>query len=72
MPMDKHCTYRIEVLNGLDEADFNASSPLQIRVVRREPDATHTLVVSDQAGLIGLLRHLHAQGFVILSFCRER
>ena len=69
--MDKHCSYRLEVLNGLDEADFNASSPLQIEVVCREPEVTRFLVVSDQAGLIGLIRHLHAQGFVILSFCRE-
>ena len=69
--MDKHCTYHLEVLDGLDEMDFNASSPLQIEVVGRDPQATRCQVVTDQAGMIGLMRHLHAQGFVIRSLIRE-
>lgn len=69
--MDKQCTYHMEVLNGLDEVEFNASAPLIIKVVKMNPQATQCQVVTDQAGLIGLMRHLHAQGFIILSLRRQ-
>lgn len=72
--MDDICTYQIEVRNGFDENAFNAISPLQMTVVRvkADPAATLLAVHADQSGLIGLLRHLHQQGYVLLSVYRER
>ena len=65
-------TYRIEVQGQVDENVFNATSPLQMKVVRRDTDTTLFTICADQSGLIGLIRHLHGQGFVLLSVTRER
>lgn len=70
--MDDICTYQIEVRNGFDEKAFNASSPLQMTVVRVDPAVTLLAAHADQSGLIGLLRHLHQQGYVLLSLYREQ
>jgi hypothetical protein len=70
--MHDTCTYQIEVRGQVDEDAFNATSPLQMTVVRLEPDATLFTICADQSGLIGLIRHLHRQGFVLLSVYRER
>jgi hypothetical protein len=66
------CTYQIEVRGQVDENAFNATSPLQITVVRVAPAATLFTICADQSGLIGLIRHLHGHGFVLLSTYRER
>lgn len=66
------CSYRIEVRDQLDEYPFNARSPQQIRVVRADEEMSVFTTCTDQAGLIGLLRQLHGQGFTILSVAREQ
>jgi hypothetical protein len=72
------CTYQIEVRGQVDENDLNASSPLQMTMVRVDADEEHpnaaTLftICADQSGLIGLIRHLHGRGLVLLSLTRER
>ena len=72
------CTYQIKVRGQVDENTFNTSSPLQMTVVRVDADEEHpsaaTLftICADQSGLIGLIRHLHGHGFVLLSVYRER
>jgi hypothetical protein len=66
------CTYKIEVRGQVDENAFNATSPLQITVVQMDSAATLLTICADQSGLIGLIRHLHQQGFVILSVDREQ
>jgi hypothetical protein len=63
--------YQIEVEGQLDESDVNAMSPLQVTVRRRDEVATLLTARTDQAGLIGLLRHLHGRGNVLLSVARE-
>lgn len=65
------CLYHIKVRGQVDENAFNASSPLQITVVQMDAVATLFTISTDQSGLIGLIRHLHRQGFVILSVYRE-
>jgi hypothetical protein len=65
-------TYRIEVQGQVDENAFNATSPLQMTVVRRDTATTLFTVCTDQSGLIGLIRHLHGHGFVLLSVTCER
>jgi hypothetical protein len=72
------CTYYVKVHGQVDEKVFNAASPLQMTVVRVHADekqsiaATLFTVRTDQSGLVGLIRHLHQQGFVLLSLCREQ
>ena len=66
------CTYQIEVWGQVDENAFNATSPLQITVMQMDSAATLFTICTDQSGLIGLIRRLHQQGFVILSVYRER
>ena len=66
------CTYHVEVQGQVDENAFNATSPLQIMVVRVDTAATLFTVRADQSGLIGLIRHLHGRGFVLLSVTCER
>jgi hypothetical protein len=57
----------------LEENEVNSTSPVKVKVVRIEaggqpgPEATLFTVCTDQSGLIGLLRHLHGRGLVLLS-----
>jgi hypothetical protein len=60
-------TYRIVVKGRVDERAFNAASPQQATVVSTSAAATRMRVCADQAGLIGVLRHLHRQGYELIS-----
>jgi hypothetical protein len=64
-------TYRIEVQGKVDEKVLNANSPLKMIVSRAEGTSTVVSIHTDQSGLIGLMRHLHGQGFVFRSLNRE-
>mgnify|MGYP001051779136 CR=1 FL=1 len=66
------CTYHIEVRGQVNENTLNAGSPLEMTVVRRDTATTLFTIRADQSGLIGLMRHLHGHGFVLLSVTRER
>jgi hypothetical protein len=70
--MDDICFYHLEVRGQVDEKAFNASSPLQVTVIEGRPAASRLTVRADQSGVIGLLRHLHRQGFVLLSLQRQQ
>jgi len=63
-------TYHIEVQGQVNEKDFNITSPLQVTVKQTDSAATSLTLHADQSGLVGLIRHLHHQGFVILSMSR--
>jgi hypothetical protein len=64
--------YQIEVRGRMDEADLNATSPLQITVERSDTTTTEFTVVTDQSGLIGLIRHLQGRGILLLSLRRSQ
>ena len=70
--MHESYTYLIRVRGRVEEEDLNAMSPVQARVVRMDTAATLFTIQADQAGLIGLMRHLHGRGFVLLAISRER
>ena len=70
--MNDICTYLIQLRGQVNESDLNAMSPIQMTVVRVDTAATLFTVCTDQSGLIGLLRHLHGRGFVLLSVHCER
>lgn len=63
--------YHIQVRGAVDETAFNRKSPLQIKVIRTDPDVTVFTACTDQSGLIGLIRHLHGQRFVLVSVHRD-
>ena len=68
--MQELAAYQIEVQDQLDGDDFNAISPIQI-TVKDVSDTKSTLAfLTDQSGLIGLIRFLHRQGYIILSINR--
>lgn len=69
--MQELCTYIIEIQGQLEEKNFNIMSPYQIKDVRVDPDTTFFTIRADQSGFIGLVRHLHQQGFVLISTQRK-
>jgi hypothetical protein len=69
--MNDICTYLIHISGQVDEGETNAMSPQRIAVERIDPDATLLTACTDQSGLMGLLRHLHGLGYILLSITRE-
>ena len=65
--MDDTCTYFIQLRGQVAADEINVRSPLLLTLINTDPTLTRLSVTTDQAGLIGLLRHLHGSGFVILS-----
>ena len=76
--MHEHCIYHIKVRGRVTERELNAMSPLPITMVQADADeeepyaATLLSIQADQSGLIGLIRHLHGRGLVLLSVIREQ
>lgn len=64
--------YQIEVQGKIDESIFNATSPIRVKVEKTDGMATLITIRADQSGLVGLIRHLHHQGFVLLSFSLDQ
>lgn len=60
-------TYRIRVRGQVDVAELNPMSPHQMTGIYSEPAASLFTICTDQSGMIGMLRHLHNLGIVILS-----
>jgi hypothetical protein len=69
--MDQLCTYQIEVRGRMDEQDLNATSPIQMTGVQVHGASMRFTVLTDQSGLIGLIRHLHRRGLALLSLTCE-
>lgn len=70
--MDKLCTYQIEVQGRVVEDELNASGPIEIAVVSIRADSTRFSILTDQSGLIGMLRYLHTHGLIFLTIQMER
>jgi len=70
--MEDVCTYHIEVRGQVAEDEINITSPIHMTVVREDASATLFTVCTDQSGLVGLIRHLHGRGFVLLSVSHDR
>ena len=65
--MDDISTYQIELQGQLDESDLSLTSPLEMTLLRLGASSTLFTIRADQSGLIGLLRHLHGRGLVLVS-----
>lgn len=70
--MNKLCTYQIEVQGRVVEDELNASGPIEIAVVSIRADSTRFSILTDQSGLIGMLRYLHTHGLIFLTIQMER
>ncbi len=68
--IDQQAEYVVRVHGHVDASLLDESGPVRIAGVaaggEREA-ATELRVVTDQAGLIGLIRHLHGLGIVLLA-----
>ena len=64
------CTYTIQLSGQVSESEINALGPLPMTVEKNEAEASWFTILTDQSGLIGLMRHLHGLGFVFLSVDR--
>ena len=60
-------TYLIELCGMMDEADINVMSTLELKAVSSEVGHSRFSVCTDQSGLIGLLRQIHARGIKLNS-----
>jgi hypothetical protein len=69
--MQNRCVYHITLQGKAEEKAVCAAGPVLVKVDRIDAKATRLTVLADQSGLIGLLRFLHQQGFVILSMNRD-
>lgn len=69
--MDDTCRYRIQIRGLLELEEINAMSPLQMTLEKVEKHSTRFTVMTDQSGLVGLIRRLHGLGFVLLSIVSE-
>jgi hypothetical protein len=65
--MQNLSTYYIRVRGQVEEEDINAASPLRLTVKQVEDAIALITVQADQSGMIGLIRHLHGLGLLILS-----
>ena len=68
--MQAICAYHIRLEGQVKEADLNVGSPLMIRVVQVDVAAATLEIQTDQSGMIGVIRYLHGQGFLLLSVVR--
>ena len=59
--------YKIQIHGQVKEEDINRSSPLQFKMEQEGENYTFITVQTDQSGLIGLIRHLHGLGLVLVS-----
>lgn len=65
-----HC-YRLQFAGTLDENDLSRFCPAGVKLDRTGALTTLAQVHADQAALIGLLRHLHNMGCVIVQVQAE-
>ena len=65
--MEDIFTYQILIRGTLSCEDIAAFGPRELRVEPAENNNTLLSARTDQAGLIGLLRHLHGSGQILLS-----
>jgi hypothetical protein len=64
--------YHIQLRGQIDEADMNRMSPLHMAREGGDTAVTDFSVCTDQSGLIGLMRHLHGLGYILLAITFER
>lgn len=59
--------YHITLRGQIDVEDLNCSSPHHMTPWQAQTEATVFILIADQSGLLGLIRHLHNMGLEIAS-----
>ena len=65
--MEDISTYHIQFAGQISPDEINTRSPLTITAAGSKPGASCFTVRTDQSGIVGLIRHLHGEGFVLLA-----
>ncbi len=60
-------TYIIQIQGRVEEVDVQATSPIPFAVELINDVCTTISLQTDPSGLIGLIRHLHGLGFILIS-----
>lgn len=60
-------TYKIHFHGQVEEEDINTTSPVRLTIEHIDETSTSATLRADQSGMIGLIRHLHGLGLVLLS-----
>ena len=64
-------TYLIQLNGQIDIDALNTNSPLEMEPLEDNISTSSFIIHTDQSGLIGMLRHLHTRGLVLLSLIRN-
>jgi hypothetical protein len=65
-------TYQLQIRGQVEAADIQSISPPGLVLEPAGEARTLLTFTTDQSGLVGLIRHLHGLGFVLLSIqCQE-
>ena len=59
--------YLIQLNGQINIDELNSNSPFEMAWMGEDTNSSFFDVYTDQSGLIGMLRHLHARGLVLLS-----
>ncbi|HEX2981659.1 MAG TPA: hypothetical protein VHO48_15445 [Anaerolineaceae bacterium] len=68
--MEDVCVYQFTVRGWLSIEDVNALSPVSLEVEREGAGASVLRARTDQAGMIGVIRHLHGLGLMLEAIRR--
>ena len=60
-------TYLIQLFGQIDLGALNTNSPLEMQQPVADSSSSSFIIHTDQSGLIGMLRFLHARGLNLLS-----
>lgn len=60
-------SYKIRIYGRVEEEEIVPTSPVQFTVDAVEEAGTSISFQADQSGMIGLVRHLHGLGLVLVS-----
>lgn len=61
-------SYLVRVRGIVDEVELNSGGPLTLNVEFCGDETSMLIAITDQAGMVGLMRYLNGLGIQILSF----
>ena len=72
--LDERASYTIRMQGGVDQALIDWFGPVRMTTTQAADGqcvTTLSAALADQAAMVGLVRHLHALGIVLLSVERD-
>jgi hypothetical protein len=68
--MNDNGLYKLQIRGEATESELNSRSPIHVTVAKTNGGELTLSCVTDQSGLIGLIRQLHSLGFLLLTLTR--